>query len=344
LTDDNSTNENELVDMDDLDAFEEKFFERETPEEKKSEEVEEKVPENEDDPLAAEEDKDAPAKTGDEDEAEEDEGEDKEESEPEPKPKPKSKAQQRIEKLLERERLANDRANALEARLAALEAQKPKEIKREERTPTLRETLDANAPNPDTLDEDGNPVYALGEFDPKFISDLTEFTIDQKMQARQEQAQKEAQSKLIAEQQRVIQENWHSKLEAYEAEVPEVREEITDLVETFQNIEPSYGEYLASVIMANESGPQIMHYLSQNIGEAQKIVASGPSAATLAIGRLEARLSLSNQQQEEKRNTKRVSDAPPPPESRSRGAGGKFSVAPDTDDLDAFEKAFFKKH
>lgn len=331
MTDDNS-NKNELVDMDDLDAFENEFFERETAEEPNKEEAESEADENEDDPLAAEEDKDAPAETGDEDE--------EEEPEEEPKPKPKSKAQQRIEKLLERERLANERANDLEKRLAALEAGKTKEEKHEEQAPALRDQLPAGAPNPDALDKDGNPVYALGEFDPMFIRDMTKFTIETEMKAKQEREQQEARARQIAEQQRVIQENWHGKLEEYEKEVPDVREDISDLVDTFQHVDPAYGEYLASVIMASEAGPQIMHYLSQNIGEAQTIVASGPAAATLAIGRLEARLTPTK---EEKRNIKRVSEAPKPPENRSRGSGGKFAVSPDTDDLDAFEREFFRR-
>jgi hypothetical protein len=324
--------------MDDLDAFETEFFQRETTEaEQKNEQVEEKSDENEDDPLAAEEDKDAPEEG---DEAEEAEGDDdEEESEPEPKPKPKSKAQQRIEKLLERERLATERANALEARLAALEAQKPKEEKREEAAPEKlsADQLPEGAPNPED--------YGLGEFDPKFIRDLSAFSarieIEAQLKAKQEEEQRAAYERQVNEQRAEIQKNWNSKLEETEEEIPDIRENISDLVDTFQTLEPHYGEYLASVIMASEQGPRIMHYLSQNIGEAQKIVASGPAAATLALGRLEAR--LTPVAKEEKRNTKRVSDAPKPPEARSRGAGGRYSVPDDTDDLDAFEREFFKR-
>jgi hypothetical protein len=53
------------------------------------------------------------------------------------------------------------------------------------------------------------------------------------------------------------------------------------MVSVFSGIEPSYGEYLAATIMGADNGPEVMYYLSQNIGEAQKIVASGPAAATL---------------------------------------------------------------
>jgi hypothetical protein len=328
--------------MDDLNAFEDEFFQREKPVDKEdtSEEVDEEVSEDEDDPLAAEEDTDAPAETGDEDEVEE-EDDSEEEEEPQPKPKPKSKAQQRIEKLLERERLANERANTLEQRLAALEARNTKEEPREEQAPALRDQLPADAPNPDAKDKDGNPLYPLGEFDPQFIRDFTQFTIDEQMKIKQEKEQREAQERMVAEQRSAIQNNWHTKLEAAEEEIPDIRESISDLVDTFQNVEPAYGEYLASVIMASDLGPQLMYYLSQNIGEAQKIVASGPAAATLALGRLEAR--LTPQSKSEKRNTKRESEAPRPPEARTRGAGGRFSISPDTDDLDAFEREFFKK-
>jgi hypothetical protein len=131
-------------------------------------------------------------------------------------------------------------------------------------------------------------------------------------------------------------------LDKAEAEEPDIRENIRTLTEVFADIEPNYGEYLASTIMFSDYGPQIMNYLSQNIGEAQRIVASGPAAATLALGRLESKF-IASTQQEEKRNTRQVSNAAPPPTERARGRGGQFTVAPDTDNLDAFEKEFYKK-
>jgi hypothetical protein len=92
--------------------------------------------------------------------------------------------------------------------------------------------------------------------------------------------------------------------------------------------------------MQLDNGPQIMDYLSQNIGEAQRIVASGPVAATLAIGKLDA---MFTKPPVEKKSNKKVSDAPAPPTERARGSNGQFTVPPDTDDLDAFEKIFFQR-
>lgn len=327
------SDDNTPVDMDDLEAFENAFYQREPVKEVVEEEVVEEVEEE-----ANEAEEDSSLATEEESEEEAEEEEETEEVEPEPKPKPKSKAQQRIEQLLERERLANERAEALERRLSALEAGK-QEVEKEAPT-NVREQLPANAPNPDAVDDKGEPLYPLGEFDPAFILDLTRFSAKQAFEAEKQEREQEAAAKAAQEMQAELTRTWGEKVEKAEEEIPELRQNITALTNTFSNLEPSYGEYLAMTIMGSEVGPQIMNYLSQNIGEAQRIVASGPAAATLALGRLEARLT---KEPEDKRNLRKVSEAPVPPEARSRGSGGKFTVAPDTDDLEAFEREFFKK-
>lgn len=333
MTNDDETN----VDIEDvnLEDFEKDFFGEAKEPEAKEDEVKEdevEVDEDEDNSLAAE-DEDA-------EEVEEDEEED-EEPEPKPEPKPKkNRAQERIEKLVAEARQAERERDALRIELERIRAEKP-EVKKEEEAPQLRENLPADAPNPDAKDKDGNAVYELGEFDPKFIRDLTRFTIEQETKAAKEKAEQEARQAQIEAAQKEIQSKWTENLNEVEKEIPEIRDNIKELVETFQSVEPNYGEYLASVVMSSDFGPQIMNYLSQNIGEAQKIVASGPAAATLAIGRLEAKF-VKSPEVEEKRNTKVVSKAAEPPSDRARGLHGRFAVAPDTPDLDAFEREFFK--
>lgn len=337
MTDDTDT----TVDIDDvnLDDFEKDFFSAEPKAEAKAEEAsedkpvedEETVDETEEDENLATEDDDKDA-----DEVEE-EDEDEEEIVEAPQLKKQTRVQKRIEQLLERERLANEKAHALELRLAVLEA--GKEIVQKEEVQPLREQLSAEAPSPDAKDKDGNAVYELGEFDPKFIRDLTKFTIAEETKIAKVEAEKEKQAEFVKAAQEVIRVKWTDNLEKAEAEVPDIRDNIHNLVETFSTLDTNYGEYLASTIMNMDLGPQIMNYLSQNIGEAQKIVASGPAAATLALGRLEARLTPIKQ--EEKRNPKQVSKASEPPEKGTHGRGGKFVVADDTDDLDAFERKFF---
>lgn len=327
------------VDMDDLDAFSDAFFEKapepdkfsdeEAPEFKDEEDDE--VDENGDNPPAPETDEDEP------DEEADDESPD-EEDEPEDKPqeKKKSKFQQRIDELVTEARVAQRERDALQAKLAALEARP--EVKKEE---TLRESLAPNAPNPDAVDDKGEPIYPLGEFDPRFIADITRFTINEQMRVEREERQKqEAQEKLTAEQNE-IKSKWTEKVADYAKENPDYGQNVQALGVALGNLEPQYGEYLSTVIMQCDNGPAIMDYLSQNIGEAQKIVASGAHAATLAIGRLDARFEKPTEEAPKQR--KRVSEAAPPPDIRVRGKGGQFSVRPDTDDLDAFEKEFFRK-
>jgi hypothetical protein len=328
-----------------LDDFEKDFFNPEPKAEAEAEEeaVVEEVVETEEQEAVDETEDDSLANENEDDDETEDEEQDEDEDEEEvvevPQIKVKrNRAQERIEQLLERERLANDRAHALEVRLAALEA--GKEVSSKEEVPNIREQLSADAPSPDAKDKDGEPLYELGEFDPKFIRDLTKFTIEQEMKEASEKAQIEARNNEIKAAQAEINHKWNDNLEKVEAEIPEIRDNIRTLTNTFADLDPGYGEYLASTIMNMDQGPQIMNYLSQNIGEAQKIVASGPAAATLALGRLDARLTKPSTSQEEKRN-RQVSKASEPPAIQARGHGGKFTVADDTEDLDAFEKKFF---
>lgn len=343
MTDDNNT-----VDID-QDDFENQFFGRtssteasETDEPQDEVEEIEEVVENEDNSLATDDDDDEDADDG----IDEDDNDDEEEVEevPQLKQKKQTRAQKRIEKLVAEARQAERERDALKAELEKLRTN-PQEEKAKEEAPALREQLPADAPNPDAVDKDGKPIYELGEFDPKYIRDLTKFTIEQETKAAKEAAAKEAHEAQLKAAQEELRNDWIEKVEKAEAELPDLREKLEDMSETFANIEPAYGEYLAMTIMSSAVGPQIMYYLSQNIGEAQKIVASGPAAATLALGRLEAKLLNTSSTQEEKRNTKQVSKAPEPPANteRARGHGGRFTVAPDTDDLNAFEREFFNR-
>lgn len=327
-------NDANTVDSDvSLEEFENQFFGR-TPPAEKEEAPEEEVNENEDNSLAPDEDEDE----GAEEEGDEDEDSDEEEIEevPQLKQPKRNKTQERIEKLVADARQAERERDALRIEIERLrsesEAKQPKPVDK-----PREEVVSDSAPRPDAKGEDGELIYELGEFDPKFIADLTRHTIEKEMKAAQEKANKDAAEQAVLKQQQELTTAWNDKVTEYEKESPTIRKDILNLTETFANVEPSYGEFLASTIMGLDAGPAVMHYLSQNIDEAQKIVASGPVAATLALGRLEASLTV-----KEKRNkTPRVSKAAEPPAEQARGRHGRFSVAPDTDDLDAFERAFF---
>jgi hypothetical protein len=327
--------------MDNLDNFSTSFFGGETPPEDKqeapaaNEENDEDVNENGDDTPATEADEDAHSEEEpDEDEDQSDEDEDEK---PEPQKKGKKSAKERIEELYAANKQKERELAELRAAVEALKV--PTEAKTEPQTEATAAAPEA--PSPDAVDKDGNPVYPLGEFDPGFIRDLTRFTIAQETKAAKETEAKEAQQRMVEAAQEELKNSWLQKLDEAEKELPDLRDSLADVGAAFSGIDPNYGEYLAATIMSCDNGPQIMYYFSQNIGEAQKIVASGPAAAALAIGRLDAKFVKSTV--EEKRNTKKQSAAPNPPENRNRGSSGKFSVAGDTTDLSAFEKEFFGK-
>lgn len=327
-----SDSENHVDTTDDLDAFEKDFFQRPEAPVKEADEDQSEEPKD----KVEEEVTETPLETPEDDAPEGEEVED-EELEEAPKPKAKKSAKERIDELVA-DRYARDRE--IENLRRELEQAKARPEEKEEPKP-VKASVPEGMPMADAVDDDGNPVYELGEFDPQFIRDLTKFTIAEETRIAKENEQRLAAQKQMEAAQAEIQQKWLTNVAEVEKEIPDLRQEIAELADVFKDVEPSYGEYLASVIMESDFGPQIMHHLSQNIGEAQKIVASGPAAATLSIGRLEARFVKADD--EEPQPKKKVSNAATPPEQRTRGAHGRFSVPPDTDDLDAFEREFFKR-
>jgi hypothetical protein len=313
-------NDSNPVDItDDLEAFETEFYglkpDQPEPEPEPDDEDDLEGADPEDDSLEA-----------DDDEPEEEDEDADPEPEPEPKPKKKS-AQERIKELTAKAREAERREAELLKRLEKLEA--PKEV------PATPEPSKASegAPDPDAKDADGEAKYPLGEFDPQYIRDLARFTVAEETRSqRQAYEQERSQQQLL--------QGWTEKVAEVEKEIPDLRENLEKLSPVFDGADEGFSDYLAQTIMGSDVGPQVMYYLSQNIGEAQRLVASGPAAATLMIGRLEARFLSTS---EEKKQQKKVSKAPTPPESRVRGNSGRFQIAPDTDDLDAFEKLYFSK-
>lgn len=326
----------------DLDTFSEAFFSTESPAT-----GDDDTPAPEEDETSEEENIEAEPveQDGNDDDDEDDEGEDESDDTPEPEPEaPKKRpVQKRIEELLAKNREAEARERALLARLEALE----QESKKEDPKPPQKSTkVDySDSPTPDDLSEDGKLKYPLGEFDPDFIRDLTVHTIAKEnaaMKARNEAEAKEQEENAAREK---LASDWQGKLADAEERLPDLREKAENLENTFRGLDPTYGTYLASTIMSMDHGPEVLHYLATNIAEAQKIVASGPMAATIALGRIEA--GFIGRKNKQKSNEEPVIDktptrAPPPP-AQNRGSGGKFMVSDDTDDLDAFESKFFKK-
>jgi len=259
------------------------------------------------------------------------------EPEPNPVPPKKKTAQDRINELTAGRREAERQAEAekaartaLEAKLAELEARLPKT-----ETPQPKPT-DTDGPSPTAVNEDGTLKYPLGEFDPNYIADLTVHTIDKVTKEREAQAAQAAAQKAAQDHATQLNESWQAKISETEKTIPDFRAKGQELIGTFSNLAPDYGEFLAQTIMGLDAGPEVLYHLANHLDEAQAIVNKGPLGAAIALGRLEARFAKSEEQPKP-----RVSAAPKPAPSTARGVAVGGEVKGDTDDLDAFSAAFF---
>lgn len=322
-----------------LDDFSAEFFgENKTLSEDAKPEVDEEVHDRDDAPP---EDNQDTQDTDDEDDTTDD-GEDNSEDEPEEeeaeKPKPKkNSAQERISELTAARREAERRADALEARLAAIEA---KSAPKDEPTPApATAAAEVSPPKPDDTNEDGTDKYPLGEFDPNFITDLADFRVEQRFAERERQEQERAEQARQQEQMGQLEAEWNGQLETARERYPDYNEKLTELQPVFSDVPEQYGDYLSNTLMSMEKGADILYYLADHPEEARAIVDSGPQRATIALGRLEARF----MEGESSAPVRKASKAPAPPPTNKGSSAARGKVAPDTDDLDAFETLFFNK-
>ncbi len=329
--------------VDDLDAFSEELFgtkksqqqqhqeEKELPVDKE-EGVDEDTQTSEDDTLAPEADEDLS----------------KEDLEQVPEEKPKSRFQKRIDELVTKVRETEEAASLREAKLrsdmetliAKLNSENKPDKAVEPRS-LQNISTDSAAPDPSAKDANGEDKYPLGEFDLAYIRDYTRYTLTKELEAQKAaEAEEQARQSELASKNALIDE-WAGKLEAAKEKYPDLVEKNYVLQDSFQDIDPRYGEYLASTIMSLEYGPDVLYYLASNVDEAKKIADSGPARATIALGRLEARFAFQDQEKGEKKL--KVSKAPSPPERLNKGNMVSKEIADDTDDLDAFAQKLFSK-
>ena len=300
---------------DDLDAFDQLLNEGEASDQKQEDPIE-------DDDDTPEDDTPATDDASDEDEL----VDNPEEDDSKLKIRKKLTARESIEQLNAEKHEARREAEALKAELERYK-QPTNEPKQVEGT--------AKEPDPDA-EVDGEPVYPLGKFDPKYISDLADFKVATRLaefEAANKRAAEEAEKRRVTE---ALDAEWQQRLEQTVAENPDFLQSAQKLETAFEGVDEEYAVYIATALKSMENGPDVILYLSQNLEEAKKILRSGPVAATLALGGINALV------QKRGDAPKKVTAAPEPP-PRTRGTGGKFSVSPDTDDLDAFSDMFFQK-
>jgi hypothetical protein len=321
---------------DDLDAFSEQLYgqSKSEPEAATSEDTD--VEEQEVDATETKtQDDDADAvETETDDDADTVEEEDDNDPEPDVKPK-KNRFQERIDELTGKAKNAEREAEELRRRLEAIEQ---KQNPKDEPTPA---PADVSGPSADDKNEDGSDKYPLGEFDPQYIRDLTRHTLQQEREAEKQRESAAKQEQEYAAERAALTESWQEKLGPAQERYPDFQEKGAELFTTFNGIDQTYGEYLTATLMSMDHGPDVLYYLASNLDEANNIVASGPTKATIALGRLEAKFV---QEAAEKTLARpKVSKAPTPPTTLKGSNQVVADVPDDTDDLEAFAKKLFKK-
>jgi hypothetical protein len=338
-------NEN-TADTDDtnLDDFSAEFFgQKEAEPETTKPEVEEGKDESDDAPPEADQDTqdDGDESDTDDTDAEDTEDEDTEEGEEQedaPKPKKKNRLQDRISELTAARREAEREAEALRQRLEAIESKLTPKDETPETSAPQSTTPDTNAPKPTDTNEDGTEKYPLGEFDPAYITALTQYNVERAFSEREAKAQEEAQRAKAQEAMGQLEAEWNTQLETARERYPDFGEKVADLEPIFSKTDEAYGEYLSSTLMSMSNGTDILYYLADHPDQAEKIANSGAREATLILGRLQAQFD-----KPDGTPPRKASNAPPPPPTNKGSSAAKGRVAPDTDDLDAFAAMFFNK-
>jgi hypothetical protein len=273
-------------------------------------------------------------------EAEDPEDEQEEDLLAKPKSNKKS-AKDRIDELTAEKYAERRLREDTERRLADLERQLREKVKETAAPVQRRAPVDQDLPTPDDMDANGNLMYPLGQYDPDYIADYSKAVIHKETAVAQEQLKQSAEQAKQQEAEKAQIAAWEGKLTKSNETIPDLIETIGTLQEHLVGIEPNYGTYLAQTIMSMDNGPEVLYYLANHPQEVDKIVASGPTGATLALGRLEARIQTAL--------TKKVTPTPrvtaaavPPIATRGTGAA-RSAIRPDTDNLNEFEELFYKK-
>lgn len=228
----------------------------------------------------------------------------------ESQPKPKKTAQDRIDEVTAARRQAE--RDAKEAREEA------------ERWRALAEQRAATSQTPQGGDGKPNPEdFQDGVYDPAYVEALTDWKADQ------------AVSKRLSERDQVRTQQ--TALTAFNARAAEAFPDgEPDGLKALKAL-PKISETVALTILDMDDGPKVADHLGANRAELSRIESLPPHMQVLELAKISTRLASAPAAVS---SVNRTPNAPAPPEGAARGAGGRFTVAPDTEDFSAFKKRF----
>lgn len=215
-----------------------------------------------------------------------------------PQPKPKKSAQERIGELTAARREAEREAEYWRAK--ATQAPQP-----------AQQPLQGDG-KPDPAD------FTDGAYDPAYIDALTDWKAEQAVEKRF--SQREAQTRT------------QTALETFEARVAELYPDGEPAGITALRRAPTLPASIFDLVTSSEIGPKLAEHLGDHPREFANLSAMPPHLQGREIAKLEAKLATPAAP-----TAKTATDAPLPT-TQVRGAGGRFGVAPDTNDFAAFEK------
>lgn len=189
--------------------------------------------------------------------------------------------------------------------------------------------------------------FEFGAADPEYIAAKAEWKAISRLRQEGEQA------RITAE---------LNGLEAkYQSAIPAALEKYPDYDEVVtKGAEGEAPKWVCSLIMAlgirdSEVGTDIAYHLAKNPEESRRVSNLSDFEQAREFGRLEGRFLYEKEQSAKSAGNgngagagngaptqqRQRSAAPPPPKKNlARGAGGKFTVPPDTDDFAAFDRAY----
>lgn len=226
---------------------------------------------------------------------------------------------------------AEQRAEELERRLAALEAKKDSD------SDQLTQGAGAAKKDPSAPDPE---KFEYGEVDPRYVAALARYEAKLELAEQQRKNDETRQAEAAAAAQQELQQ----KLDNQIRKGVELHEDFEAALAALDEIETPVSDEASRLIVESEYGAQILYHFGKNPKEAAEAVSKSPLEQARIIGRLEAQFAAEAKAKEdpakEKKTDVKVSKAPVPPETRVRGSNGQFRVAPDTDDFAAFDAAY----
>ncbi len=185
---------------------------------------------------------------------------------------------------------------------------------------------DAAKPDPNDTKK-----YPYGQLDDAYIADMTTYSVNKAWAAKEAEVQSARQAEAAASRKQEQLQRAKSVKDAGVSKYPDFEE----VVLASPVITEELTQDIHDLLLESEVGADIAYHLASNPKEAREVYAKTPREQGAYFGRLEARFTA--KPAAEKQIEKPKVPQAPAPVQQPRGAGGKFTTAPDTSDFKAFE-------